>query len=142
MTETAFFDTNVLVYVHDPRSPQKQQVARDLVKQYFSTGAGVLSTQVLQELFVFLTAKIANLPVPAVASLIADYCAFPLVIIEPAHILNAVDLHARYQLSFWDGLILAAAKAAGASTLFSEDFSHGRTYDGVTLQNPFIGERS
>ena len=131
----------VLVYVHDPRRPQKQQVARDLVKRYFSTGAGVLSTQVLQELFVSLTSKIANLPAPVVASLIADYCAFPLVVIEPAHILNAVDLQARYQLSFWDGLILAAAKAAGAATMFSEDFSRGTNYDGVKLQNPFIGER-
>jgi predicted nucleic acid-binding protein len=41
-------------------------------------------------------------------------------------------------ISNWDAAILAAAKELDPSTVFSEDFSHGQTYDGVTVLNPFL----
>ena len=34
--------------------------------------------------------------------------------------------------------ILVGAKAAGASLLLSEDLAHGRVYDGVRVENPFV----
>ena len=43
----------------------------------------------------------------------------------------------RWQLSFWDGLILAAARHAHAKTILSEDLIHGQNYNGVSVQNPF-----
>jgi len=41
------------------------------------------------------------------------------------------------QIAYWDALILEAAVEAGAGTVFSEDLQHGRTYWGVTVQDPF-----
>jgi predicted nucleic acid-binding protein len=52
-------------------------------------------------------------------------------------VLRASILEERYRLSFWDALILVAAKKAGAETLLSEDLSHGQRIDGVTVENPF-----
>lgn len=51
---------------------------------------------------------------------------------------NAVLLQRRYQISYWDAAILAATKEIGATTLYSEDLSHGQVYDGVRVVNPFL----
>ena len=46
-------------------------------------------------------------------------------------------LKQKYQTSFWDGLILAAAIRSSAKELWSEDFNHGQVYESVTIVNPF-----
>jgi predicted nucleic acid-binding protein len=43
----------------------------------------------------------------------------------------------RADLSYWDGLILAAAESLHCRCLLSEDFQGGRTYGTVTIVNPF-----
>ena len=50
---------------------------------------------------------------------------------------RAVDMHERYWVTYWDGLILAAAERAGCTRVYSEDLSDGQDYDGVTVLNPF-----
>ncbi len=52
-------------------------------------------------------------------------------------ILEASELAERYRLNFWDGLTSSAALEADVSVLWSEDFSHGQSYNGVTVRNPF-----
>ncbi len=44
----------------------------------------------------------------------------------------------RFQLSYWDGAILAAARALGRDVLYSEDLNAGQNYDGVLAVNPFL----
>jgi predicted nucleic acid-binding protein len=58
--------------------------------------------------------------------------------IQPDHVLQAIGVQTRYQISFWDSLILAGAKAAQAFLVLSEDLGHGQTYDGVRVENPFL----
>ena len=43
----------------------------------------------------------------------------------------------RFALSYWDCLILAAAKQSGCEAVFSEDMSAGQDYDGLRVINPF-----
>ena len=136
MTEAAFFDTNVLVYLFDARDPEKQRIARALFEAYIADKREVLSTQVLQEFYVTVSGK-AKLPTPVAARLVAEYTRLNVVVIGRYHILDAIDIHTRFRISFWDGLILAAAKSAGATMVYSEDFSHGQSYDGVEVRNPF-----
>ena len=50
----------------------------------------------------------------------------------------ALDEQARWKISLWDSLILAAARASGASELITEDLNHGQDYDGVKVINPFL----
>lgn len=52
-------------------------------------------------------------------------------------ILSALDLEQRFGVSFWDALILQAAKTADVTALYSEDLSHGQLYDAVQVVNPF-----
>jgi predicted nucleic acid-binding protein len=54
-------------------------------------------------------------------------------------ILVALDLEERYQISFWDALVIQAAEASGAAVLYSEDLSDGQTYGAVRVVNPLAG---
>ena len=54
---------------------------------------------------------------------------------------RATGIRARSGVSSWDAAILAAAKLLGCEAVYSEDLSHGQSYDGVTVINPFLGER-
>ncbi len=51
--------------------------------------------------------------------------------------LRALDAIPRHGFSFWDALVWAAAREHGATTLYTEDFQHGREIEGVRIVNPF-----
>lgn len=134
-----FVDTNVLVYAHDSSTPEKQAVAQRVLKRLWTDGTGTLSTQVLQELYVVATSrqKLAISPQEA-RDLVGAYAAWPTVLVEPALILTASRLAEEHQLPFWDALIVEAARVAGAEKLLTEDLQHGRVFDDVQIENPFI----
>ena len=138
MSVLAFFDTNVLVYMHDPRAAYKRDVALHLFRRHLYAETLVISTQVLQEFYLTVSRKIENIKSGQARAITAEYARLNVLTISPQHMLQAIDLRSRHQLSFWDGLILVGAKAAGASLLLSEDLAHGRVYDGVRVENPFV----
>jgi len=133
-----FVDTNVFVYAHDTTAGRKRDIAREAVLDLWNTETGVLSTQVLQELFVSLTQKIPN-PIDGrkARTILEDLCAWDVVVNDEQSVLSAIDLKAKYQLSFWDSLILEAARRSGATTLYSEDLSKGQQMGEITIVNPF-----
>ena len=61
-----------------------------------------------------------------------------MVEIDAPMVLRAVGIEQRWQLSYWDCLIIAAAERAGCATVYSEDFSDGRRYGVVVARNPFL----
>lgn len=138
MTERVFVDSNVLVYAHDSGAGERHAMARDLVLQLWRDRAGVISTQVLQETYVNLRYKAAR-PIAAdeAGELVSEYLAWDVIVNDGASVVEAIRLEARYQISFWDALIVAAANAGGVATLLSEDLSHGQLYGAVTVRNPF-----
>ena len=133
-----FFDTNVLVYVHDQRYPYKREVARGLYAKHLYRGSIALSTQILQEFFVTITRKTNQVSAREAKTLVSHLAGLNVVSIGPVHVLSAIDVHGRHQLSFWDSLIIVAAKSARAELVLSEDLSHGQIYDGVRVENPFV----
>jgi len=133
-----FCDTNILAYAFEKAANTKNDRARDLLKPRLDARTLVVSVQVLQELYVTLTRKLRPpLPSAAARALIVDLCA--LHVVEPTRhdVLAAIDASARWQISFWDALIVTCAQTAGASILWSEDLNDGQVFDGVTVRNPF-----
>lgn len=63
--------------------------------------------------------------------------AFPVVPVDFALIERAAAVSQRFQISYWDGAIIAAAERLQAKTVFSEDLNHGQQYGTVTIMNPF-----
>ncbi|HQZ39697.1 MAG TPA: PIN domain-containing protein [Vicinamibacterales bacterium] len=137
MSDRYFVDTNILMYAHDISAGEKHRRARALVEQLWAARSGVVSTQVLQELAVNLRRK-AKKPLDARATrdVVSDYLAWQVVVNGGDSILEALDLEAKYQVSFWDALVIQAAHAAGAEILYSEDLSDGQRYGGVMVKNP------
>ena len=64
--------------------------------------------------------------------------AFPCVSIETSLVKNAIEISVRYQTSYWDGAILAAAESISVPRLYSEDLNHGQLYGSVEAFNPFL----
>jgi predicted nucleic acid-binding protein len=137
MSDKYFVDTNILMYAHDAAAGEKHQRAKVLIEELWTTRAGVVSTQVLQELTVNLRRK-AKKPLDAKATrdIVSDYLAWQVVVNSGESILEALDLETRYQVSFWDALVIQAAQAAGAEVLYSEDLSDGQRYGTVCVKNP------
>lgn len=136
MSAVRFLDTNILLYAYDLDAPDKRAVALQLVEQGWSSlGNTAISIQVLQEIHVNLSRK--GIPQAEATQIVRDYLAWP-VVENTKDLLNAgLDEQARWQISFWDALILAAARAFGAAELISEDFNHGQNYGGIRAVNPF-----
>jgi predicted nucleic acid-binding protein len=138
MSDKYFLDTNILMYAHDTSAGAKQERAKTLLAELWRDRTGVLSTQVLQELAVNLRRK-AGRPLDAKATreIVTDYLTWQVVVNGVESILEALDLEAQHQVSFWDALVLHAAQASGAQILYSEDLSDGQAYGSVRVVNPF-----
>ncbi len=133
-----FLDTNVLVYAYDRSAGTKHAAAGALVERLVEGGTAAVSVQVLQELFVTVTRKLPRpLAVADARMLVADLGALAVHAPGADDVVAAIDLHARAQVSFWDGMILRSASAMGCEVLWSEDLGVGRRYDGVEVRDPF-----
>jgi predicted nucleic acid-binding protein len=142
MAEKYFVDTNILIYAHDRSSGIKHERARRVIERLWTSGQGVLSTQVLQELCVNLRRKVAKpVPVEEIRGLIRDYQSWEIIVNTPEGVLLALEIEVRYKISFWDALILQAAEQAGAAALYSEDLARGQSYGSVQVVNPLLVEK-
>lgn len=135
MADRAFLDTNVLIYA-DEREGPKSAAARALIEAAFVAGAGVVSTQVLQEYFSVATKKRGMTPEFARRN-VELYASLDVVTVDAPLVLAAIDLHRLHAISFWDALIVRAAAVAGCRRLLTEDLNAGQTIDGVRIENPF-----
>lgn len=138
MIDKCFVDTNILVYAHDRTAGARHTRASALIEQLWDSGSGVLSTQVLQELCISLQRKLSRpLSAGETRRLVQPYLSWEVVVNSPQAALDALEVSARYKVSYWDGLVLQAADFAGANVLYSEGFSHGQRYGAVRVVNPF-----
>jgi predicted nucleic acid-binding protein len=138
MSDKYFVDTNILMYAHDTSAGAKHERAKALLEELWRDRSGVVSTQVLQELAVNLRRKTAKpLDAKATREVVADYLTWQVVVNRGESILEALDLEERYQISFWDALVVHAAQSAGTKVLYSEDLSDGQHYGPLRVINPF-----
>jgi len=128
-------DTNILIYVNDPRDPVKQDMAVSVVEAMTD---GVLLWQVAGE-YLAASRKLAPLGYDKAQAFqyIRDlqqvwYTALP----TWAVIDRAEDLTNRFSLSHWDSMIVAACLEADVQMLYSEDFGYAEI-DGLKIVNPF-----
>lgn len=137
MSARRFLDTNILLYSisRAPEEATKRQLAIDLI----DAGDCALSVQVLQEFYVQATrvTRPDALPHDLAAGLIRAWLRFPVQDNTVALLEGSLKIKTAHGFSYWDSAIIAAARAQGCRELLSEDMSHGREVDGVTILNPF-----
>lgn len=129
-------DTNVLIYVHDPRDPVKQMTADSLVK---SLTNGVLLWQVACE-FIAASRKLGPFGFGQERAWreihgLRDIWTTKLPSWRVFQ--RAEGLLTKFSLSFWDAMIVAACLEAEVTCLYSEDFSSYSKIEELSLINPF-----
>jgi predicted nucleic acid-binding protein len=134
MNDRIFLDTNILVYSYSKSEPNKQSIARNLI----SKNNSFISTQVLQELTNTVTRKFMFSYEDA-TNTINECCRNNNLHTNNSNtILQACNIASRYQFSFYDSLIIAAALECNCSILYSEDMNHKQIIFGaLTIVNPF-----
>jgi len=132
-----FVDTNVLLYAVSSLSgdARKRLRARALLRE----GDLVVSVQVLQEFYHQATrpTRIGRLSYGDAIAFLGALLKFPVQDVTVALFRDAVAMSRRFQLSYWDGAILAAARVAKCDAVYSEDLSSEQDYDGLRVIDPF-----
>jgi predicted nucleic acid-binding protein len=133
-----FIDTNILVYAFNSGPGKKKEIAAELLSGLWQNRTGCLSVQVMQEFHVVVTRK-AKTPITCEQSLaiLQDLSRWKVFSPRSMDVLAAIQLQTRYNISFWDSLIVRSAIASGCALLYSEDLAHGSIYEGVKVVNPF-----
>ena len=139
MTVTVFVDTNVLIYAIDTADPVKQRMAQRWRTELWKARRGRISYQVLQEFYAKVTQKWAGAQQKA-RDEVLDLVSWQPVSVDLALVETAWKIQDRYKLSFWDALIVAAAKSAACKYLLTEDLQGSQNIDGVTVVSPFAHE--
>lgn len=137
-TTRELLDTNVLVYSLDASTSEaaKQRIAQEVLARRDVTL--VISTQVLQELYVATTRKISQpLSEEEASKVVEDLSRLPLVQIDADAIAAGIRRSRRYQLSLWDAMIVQAAVESSCGTILSEELQDESTIDGVKIVDPF-----
>lgn len=132
-----FVDTNVLLYAvsTDPGETVKAERARAVLT---STDLA-LSVQVLGEFYVQATrsSRPDAMTHEQAAGLVESFTRFRVQTGTTAVVLGALALRGRYQLSYWDAMIVEAARALGCEEVLTEDLQHGQDLAGVRVVDPF-----
>jgi predicted nucleic acid-binding protein len=139
---SALVDTNVLVYRFDPRFPDKQRIATELLREGITTRSLRVPHQAIVEFVAAVTRRPAGrdpLLEPHDARREAEEMLGQFEVLYPdAHLLRlALRGAAAYQLSWFDAHLWAYAEHHGLAEILSEDFQDGRMYGSVRVRNPF-----
>jgi predicted nucleic acid-binding protein len=140
MNAEVFIDTNVFLYALSDRPEEREKAER--ARELLLNENWGWSVQVAGEFYHIATStkRQFHLPHPSAMEYVRTWLSFPTAPLYPTTVLKALELRERFQLSYWDSAIIAAAGELGCSKIWSEDLSHEQDYDGVRVANPFLGQ--
>lgn len=136
-----FLDTNIPLYAFGCDEERKKRLATEIMVTALEKGTGIISTQVIRE-FMHVALSKSRLAISfeqmrdIYISTLLPLCRFDVT--TPALYEKALHLKERYQFSFYDSLIVAAAVLSGCDTLYTEDLQDGQTIEMVRIVNPFL----
>lgn len=129
-------DTNILIYSIDKDAGTRHDQARVMVDRLADADC-VLTLQALAEFFHAVTRK-NKMPVAEAASMVRDWMElFPVATADSRNLKEAMRLKEEVGFSFWDAILIEAARASGVTRLLSEDLQDGRLIGALRVENPF-----
>jgi predicted nucleic acid-binding protein len=136
MSVPVFVDSNVFLYAMDKADPKKHQAAKDWRAELWKNRRGRVSFQVLNEFYVNAVRKLPGARDEARAE-VRDLMAWNPVTTDAALLEEGWKIQDRYQLSYWDAMIVAAAMVSSCGFLLTEDLQAGQKLEGIEILNPF-----
>ena len=138
MPASVFVDANLFVYARDTSEKVKQKIADEWIRQLWRNGNGRVSIQVLQEFYVTVTQKLKpGMNRESARDDIRNLLNWQPIVSDGGLLDAAWDLQDRYDLSWWDAPVVAAALRANCRYLLSEDFQDQMVFGDLTVVNPF-----
>ncbi len=137
MTVECFLDTNILLYAATGTNAEADKRAR--AYELIENCKFGISAQVLAEFYVNAVGKM-KIPMKPEAALawLSQLDGRPCISVDADLVKLGIEISSRFQISYWDGAIIAAAGEMGAAVLYSEDLSHQQQYGSVQVINPFL----
>ena len=132
------FDTNILIYSVQETEEDRHQVAAELVERAIRRGRCVQTLQSLCEFFNVATRKVGMAPQAAARFIDRWQIAAAVEAASATDLADAMRAVREHGLQFWDAMLWATARRAGARTLITEDFQDGRVIEGVRIVDPFV----
>lgn len=133
-----FVDSSVLVYAKDSSEGTKQQRALEWVEHLWRSRSGRISIQVLEEYYLTVTRKLKpGIDANQARGEVRDLLAWRPLPVDPLLVEKAWAVEELFRLSFWDALIVSAAKLTDCEYLLTEDLQNGQDFDGLTVVDPF-----
>jgi predicted nucleic acid-binding protein len=139
---TVFVDTNVLLYAVDVRDARKQSAAQGWLRRCWADDCGRLSTQVLHELYANLRRIAPRLDREEARRIVRGYRAWRPWVVDADTVDCAWEIQDRFDLSYWDALMVAAASQQGCRWLLTEDLQPNQKIDSVRVISPFLSDPS
>lgn len=132
-----FVDTNILVYAAGLSLDDAGKRSR--AREILAESGLVVSVQVLQEFYSQATraSRSDRLSPEDVLKFLEPILQMRVESLTPDVFRSGVSMSRQYKISYWDGAILAAARAAGCDKLYTEDLNHEQDYGGIQAINPF-----
>jgi predicted nucleic acid-binding protein len=138
MSGPVFVDANVLIYAYDATEPVKSLRAREWLTRLWHERTGRTSMQVLNEFYVNVTRKVKpGLPRDAAWEDVTTYFAWRPTAIDEMLLRRAREVERRYQLSWWDSMVVAAAQLQDCVVLLTEDLQDGMVFGTLAVRSPF-----
>jgi predicted nucleic acid-binding protein len=140
MSARFFIDTNIFVYSLETADPKKSRISKELITDAVKSGSGVVSYQVVQEFLHLALRRFAKPMTRVEAEQYLNAVFLPLVAVHSSQSLysDALHIHDRYHLAWYDSLIVAASIQADCDVLYSEDLQNGQRFGKLQVKNPFV----
>jgi predicted nucleic acid-binding protein len=139
-TERFSLDTNVLVYAADLDAGVRHERALQILDRAVHRDC-VLTLQALAEFFHVTTRRQMMARADAAAQLRDWATEFPIVTADSEALFTALEFTVGGRFSWWDALLMATAERHGCEILLSEDMQDGSRLGGLTVLDPFVGEK-
>lgn len=139
-TKGEFIDTNILVYAHDLDAGPRHVRSVDLITRLSVERRGAISIQVLIEFYAAGTRKL-GISAQEAEETIIGLRRWRVHALNAGDVLRAIALQRRFQIQWWDALIVNSAIQLECSVLWTEGLNDGQVYDGVRVRNPFLQGR-
>lgn len=136
MKKSFFLDTNLLIYLHDPKSPEKRLQSRIWISALADRDSLVISPQVINEFCYAMRRKFPDVGADEVSRFVRGlrpWCLAPSTFETSA---RGLALHLAFGFQVFDAVLVASALAAGCDYFLSEDMQDGRSLEGMTIINP------
>lgn len=134
-------DTNILVYAYDTSEGRKHEVSKNLLKQIWEAGGGIVCLQNLMEFFVVITKKVENpIDVAEARTIVEDILNsdnWGVIDRDIDTFLSAIDLVSKHDVHLWDAVIIACMKENEITEIVTENKEDFEKIPSIKIIVPF-----